>query len=142
MGQGLLVRDGAVLLCANQWYRDKAPVWTLPGGRAEQGEGISEALSREFIEETGLAVQVEELAYVIEARSLTVRRLFLTCVFTVNALSGELSCEADPSVVELRFVPFGELQLYLPSPSLSAPLLEFLRAPNSAARYWYFPEYS
>src|SRR5690349_6766308 len=69
VGQGILVEEGRVLLSGNRWYSGKPLVWTLPGGRAEEGEGISEALVREFHEETGLQVEVGDLAYVAESRS-------------------------------------------------------------------------
>jgi len=141
VAQGLLLKDGAVLLAANVWYTDSPPIWTLPGGRAEPGEGLEEALHREFSEETGLQIGVERLAYVVEARSTHRSLLFLTSVFIVRRLSGELSCEADPGVVDLRYVPVAELPLLIPAPSLGEPLTEFLRSPELPARYWFFPEY-
>jgi ADP-ribose pyrophosphatase YjhB (NUDIX family) len=142
VGQGVLVEDGRVLLSANRWYSDRPPVWTLPGGRAEDGEGVAEAVVREFLEETGLMVEVTGLAFVAEARSTERRQIFLTCGFTLKRLSGEMTCEGDPAVDELRFVRFDELGVYLPSPSLGEPLRWFLRHPDEGARYWYFPEYA
>ncbi len=142
VGQGILVEDGRVLLSGNRWYSGKPLVWTLPGGRAEDGEGVAEATAREFLEETGLRVEVEDLAFVVEARSATNRRLFLTCAFRVRLLSGTLAPGNDPAVEELRFVPLEELPLYLPSPSLGQPLHHHLAHPGEPARYWFFPEYS
>ena len=98
VGQGILVEDGKVLLSGNRWYSDKALIWTLPGGRTEEGEGVAEALVREFREETDLDIEVGELAYVAEARSTTQRRLFLVCAFTVKRVAGVLSCEGDSGV--------------------------------------------
>lgn len=40
--------------------------WTLPGGRVEHGESAAEAVVREVLEETGLAVQVDRLAGEVE----------------------------------------------------------------------------
>ncbi|MDQ5825295.1 MAG: NUDIX hydrolase [Chloroflexota bacterium] len=142
VGQGILVEEGRVLLSGNRWYSGKPLVWTLPGGRAEDGEGVAEATAREFLEETGLRVEVEDLAFVVEARSATNRRLFLTCAFRVRLLSGMLTTGNDPAVEELRFVPLDELPLYLPSPSLGQPLHHHLSHPGEPARYWFFPEYS
>jgi 8-oxo-dGTP diphosphatase len=141
VGQGILVEDGKVLLSGNRWYSEKPLVWTLPGGRTEDGEGVTEALVREFKEETGLTVQVGELAYVAEARSTAQRRLFLVCAFTVKRLSGVLSCEGDAGVEELRFVDPLELDVYLPSPSIGEPLHYHLAHPAASARYWFYPEY-
>jgi 8-oxo-dGTP diphosphatase len=142
VGQGILVEGGKVLLSGNRWWSGKPLVWTLPGGRADDGEGVAEALVREFKEETGLEVELLDLAYVAEARSAVSRRLFLTCAFAVRRIAGELSCHADPAVEELRFVPLDELSTYLPSPSLGLPLQWFLDHPGEPARYWFFPEYS
>jgi ADP-ribose pyrophosphatase YjhB (NUDIX family) len=129
VGQGILVEDGRVLLSGNRWFTGKPLVWTLPGGRAEDGEGVGEATVREFLEETGLRVEVEELAFVVEARSATNRRLFLTCAFRVRLLSGTPTTGSDSAVEELRFVPLEELPLYLPSPSLGQPLRWHLAHP-------------
>lgn len=141
VGQGVLVEGGEVLLVGNRWYSDKPVVWTLPGGRAEDGEGVGEAVVREFGEETGLEVEVVGLAFVVEARNTARRQLFLTCAFVVRRISGELSCAGDAAVEELRFVRFDELGIYLPSPSLGDSLRWYVEHPGEAARYWYFPEY-
>jgi ADP-ribose pyrophosphatase YjhB (NUDIX family) len=142
VGQGILVEDGKVLLSGNRWFSDKPLVWTLPGGRTEDGEGVAEALVREFKEETGLEVEQGKLAYVAEARSTTQRRLFLVCVFIVKRVSGDLSCEGDAGVEELRFVPPQDLAEYLPSPSIGEPLRYYLEHPDDPPRYWFFPEYA
>ena len=47
---------------------------------AEDGEGTAVALVREFKEETGLDVEVLDLAYVAESRSVVRRQLFMVCM--------------------------------------------------------------
>ena len=53
---GLVWKDGLVLLIRN-------PIrgWELPGGTAEQGETITEALKREIREESGILCEPEHL---------------------------------------------------------------------------------
>jgi 8-oxo-dGTP diphosphatase len=142
VGQGILVEEGGVLLSGNRWYSGKPLVWTLPGGRAEESEGISDALVREFREETGLRVDIGDLAYVAESRSEVRRQIFLVCAFVVRRLEGTLSCEADPGVEELRFVPIAEVGEYMPAPTIGAPLRWYFEHQDEAARYWFFPEYT
>ena len=88
VGQGILIEDGKVLLSGNRWYSNKPLAWTLPGGRAEDSEGVIEAVVREWREETGLEVEVLDLAYVSEFRSVLNKRLFLACAFIVRRISG------------------------------------------------------
>ena len=142
VGQGILLDGDRVLLSGNRWFTNRPLVWTLPGGRAEEGEGTALALVREFKEETGLDVEVLDLAYVAESRSVVRRQLFMVCAFAVRVLGGELSCDGDPGVEELRYVPFAELGEYLPAPSLGDPLRWYVGQPGAGARYWLFGEYS
>ena len=142
VGQGILVEDGKVLLSGNRWYSDKPLVWTLPGGRAEEDEGIADALVREFREETGLTIEVGRLAYVAESRSVVRRQIFLVCAFVVQSLGGQLSCEGDEGVDELRFLSIGDLEQYVAAPSIGGPLRAYFDNPEGSARYWFFPEYT
>jgi 8-oxo-dGTP diphosphatase len=136
------MEEGKVLLSGNRWYSGKPLVWTLPGGRAEEGEGMSDALVREFREETGLRVEVGDLAYVAESRSEVRRQIFLVCAFEVRRLEGTLSCEGDPGVEELRFVPVREVGQYMPAPTIGGPLQWYFEHPGDRTRYWFFPEYT
>ncbi len=141
VAQGILIQDGKVLLAGNRWFSKESLVWTLPGGRSEGGESVAETVVREFFEETGLHVEVGDLAYVAEARSSMNRRIYLTCAFTVRLLSGELT-RTDEVVEELRFVEPSALREYIPSPSLGDPLRAYLAGAGGDARYWFFPEYA
>ena len=142
VGAGVLVEDGQVLLVGNQWYADQPPVWTLPGGRAETAESTQAAVVREFAEETGLAVEVGPLLFVVEARSAVRHLFFLTCAFQVRRVGGALGVGADAVVRAVRFVPVADLPAYLPTASLGAPVRYALAHPAAPVRYWYFPEYT
>ncbi|MHA2264146.1 MAG: NUDIX hydrolase, partial [Candidatus Thorarchaeota archaeon] len=57
----IVVSDRGILLVK----RDKEPargLWSIPGGAVEVGERQEEALFREILEETGVEVEVLELA--------------------------------------------------------------------------------
>jgi 8-oxo-dGTP diphosphatase len=57
---GIAVADGALLL-VQRATDPQAGRWTIPGGRVEAGEGLADAVERELLEETGLAVRCGEL---------------------------------------------------------------------------------
>ena len=61
----IVVQDGKLLMVR----RGRAPgegLWSLPGGRVEQGEHLAAALVREVKEETGLDVDVTGTAGIFE----------------------------------------------------------------------------
>lgn len=51
--KGVLMRDNCVLLMLNERRE-----WELPGGHVEPGESLEATIYREFVEETGLRVEV------------------------------------------------------------------------------------
>ncbi len=51
--------------------RNQAPaqgLWSIPGGRQEPGETLTETCRREFLEETNLAVEVSNIVAIVERR--------------------------------------------------------------------------
>jgi 8-oxo-dGTP diphosphatase len=48
--------------------RDRHDDWVLPGGTPRPGEGMAACAGRETLEETGLAVQPNRIAFVLETR--------------------------------------------------------------------------
>jgi 8-oxo-dGTP diphosphatase len=141
VAQAIVRRGDDILLCANRWYSDSPPVWTLPGGRAEPGELLADALVREVREETGLEVAVGTLAYVVEARSPSAKRLFLTCVFRAEVVGGQLGSSRDLGVEDVRFVPVARLRDLMPARSLAEPLLSYLDEIDGDVRCWSYPDY-
>jgi 8-oxo-dGTP diphosphatase len=67
LATGILIRDGRLLMVASQYANHAEPLWNLPGGRQHPSELLSETVVREFLEETGLNVEVQKLAYVSES---------------------------------------------------------------------------
>ena len=62
---GIVIEDGS-LLVLNQDAPSTDRIWSLPGGKLEQGETLAEALIREVKEETGLDVEASRLLYVCD----------------------------------------------------------------------------
>ena len=60
-----MVHDDALLMVQRAHEPGKG-LWSLPGGRVEAGELLADAVRREVAEETGLDVEVGELAGILE----------------------------------------------------------------------------
>jgi acetyl-CoA carboxylase carboxyl transferase subunit beta len=59
----VIVQDGNLLLIQRA-HDPGAGRWAIPGGRVEPGETLAEAARREVLEETGLEVDVGDIAWV------------------------------------------------------------------------------
>jgi len=82
---GLLVREGTLLLAGHRGLLPNGAVfWSPPGGGWTFGESLKDALRREFMEETGLAVQVGRQLHLHEFRTQKLQALEL--FFEVTAL--------------------------------------------------------
>lgn len=99
-GVGAVVHDGdgRVALVKNRWSEG----WVPPGGSLEPGEGFRDAVHREVHEETGLAVEIEEVRRVEEQRFADAddptadRVTWYYVVFAARALDAKLG--DDPGV--------------------------------------------
>lgn len=113
-----LYREGDRLLMVR--HRGIGPTdtfWCPPGGGAQFGETAPEALKREFVEETGLIVDVGRLVFVNEflAPPLHAFELF----FDVKTVGGRLRVGTDPEmdadgqiISEVRLMTFDEIKAY------------------------------
>jgi 8-oxo-dGTP diphosphatase len=100
--KGVVIRDGCVLLLANERGE-----WDLPGGRPDHGEDHRAALRREVREETGLEVEVGaaidgHLFEVLPGRF--VRILPFAC-----RLAGKSDVVLSHEHLETRWQPLAEL---------------------------------
>jgi len=55
-----IIADGRVLACERAEPPEMAGKWEFPGGKVEEGEGETEALVRECVEELDVVVEVGE----------------------------------------------------------------------------------
>lgn len=81
-------------------------LWSLPGGRVELGEYLADALKREVREETGLEVEVGELAGILEVPGAELHYVILDYHAT---LIGERTATKGSDASDVRWVPLKEV---------------------------------
>ena len=138
LGCGLLRRGDSLLLVRCCYAGEPEPLWVLPGGRQEEGEGLTDTARREFLEETSLEVMIGDLAYVSESVDRESLIHVVNCTFWVSETKTDaLPKPADPKVLEARFVPIADTAALLRADVLCIPVTAALSgAPHP--RYFFF----
>jgi ADP-ribose pyrophosphatase YjhB (NUDIX family) len=131
---GLLERDGRILVVASAYPNHRELLWGLPGGRQEGRETCAMAAIRELREETSLEARVTGLAYVAESFDASTETQFTAFCFTIKAEGEPHVPPGDAHVRECRWVPRAELAAVLNVRVVREPLLAYLADP--AQRYF------
>lgn len=86
--------------------------WCLPGGSVDAGESVSEAITREVFEETGLHVQVKRLSGVYSDPDQLIgypdgnQVHMVVLAFVVELISGEMGLSQETTAI--RYIPVDE----------------------------------
>ena len=121
---GAIVRAGDCILMIERSHDPGVGRWSVPGGRVEAGETLSEALAREVREETGLDVEAGDLVGVVERIGPGYHFVILDFYASTSAYDGELPTPvAGDDASAARWVELTELDA-LP---LVDGLADFLR---------------
>lgn len=111
---GILVVENAILLVKHKGFGESGELWIPPGGGMEFGQSIEDNLRREFIEETGLEIDVGNFICGHEFLNSSIHAIEL--FFEVKQVGGKLKLGYDPElnidtqiIEEVAFVTFEDL---------------------------------
>ncbi|WP_216321192.1 NUDIX hydrolase [Deinococcus aestuarii] len=108
IGVGCIVLRGDEILLVRERGR-----WSLPKGGLEAGELVQEGARRETYEETGLVVELRDLAFIVEFQAQTWGH-HLQFFYTGREVGGTLQPrDPDRDVQEARFVPIRQLREFI-----------------------------
>ncbi|AHM59539.1 NUDIX hydrolase [Flammeovirgaceae bacterium 311] len=91
---GICIEDEKLLLVHHKGIGDEGDLWSPPGGGLEYGSTAPENLKREFLEETGLHIVVEDQIFVHEYLRPPLHTLEV--FYIVKVLGGTLYTGYDP----------------------------------------------
>lgn len=111
LGVGAIVCHQEKILLVLRGRAPNKDQWAIPGGKVRPGEPLKEAVEREILEETGVAIRVAELAYQFEFiehdEEGGLRYHYVVLDYFADYLSGE-PCAGDDAA-EASWVAFEEL---------------------------------
>jgi len=93
---GVYIQENKILLVKHHALQEDGFFWAPPGGGLQFGETIESALKREFIEETGLDIEVKNLITVTEYLHLPLHAVEL--FFHIEIAGGVLTQGKDPEI--------------------------------------------
>lgn len=129
---GLVMDDGQILLIRNRHGH-----WGLPKGHWEPAELLVETAMREVREETGLLVEVGDLAFITEFRNLEAREHLVQFFFRARPVGGEL-LPRPGEISGVKWVPKDEVSDYIRWRPWLEPLVHWLD--GGTTRYHQFPD--
>ncbi len=93
---GILIQEGRILLAQHHSLGEAGILWAPPGGGMNFGTSAEENLVREFREETGFEVSVEDFLFVHEFLSPPLHAIEL--FFKVRQIGGSFITGKDPEM--------------------------------------------
>ena len=122
----IIIKNGSLLLI-KRGVEPSLGKWSVPGGSIEWGESLKDALKREVREETGLDIEVGEVAGVFD---LIVPGddapgfHYVIIDYFARSVGGAL--KAGDDAADARWVPLGDLENYDLTEHLTACLTDMV----------------
>ncbi|GAB2997257.1 NUDIX hydrolase [uncultured Cyclobacterium sp.] len=111
---GILIQEDKILMVKHQ-MGDNHYFWNVPGGGMQYGQDAKSNLKREFLEETGLEIEVGAYQFVHEFLSPPLHAIEL--FFEVSQTNGKLEVGIDPEletdkqvIEEVKFLSMEEIK--------------------------------
>lgn len=130
---GILVDNNKILLIKHK--KNNNEYWLLPGGGVDYGETFSEAVKREFFEETNLNVKVKDMVFIMESINPDGGRHIVNVVFIVEKESGDLKIADEAILDELKFIDIEELSNYTVYPNMKQEIIELVKENKTGIKY-------
>ena len=112
---GLLIEKGDLLLLKHQGIGLSSFIWSPPGGGIEFGMSAEDSLIKEYQEETGLEVMVQQFLFVNEY--IDIHHHAVELFFSVKKTGGQITLGRDPELradqqilTEIRYFKESELR--------------------------------
>jgi len=111
---GICIEHGKILLINHKSLNRHGDFWAPPGGGMDFGFSAEANLIREFLEETGLKIEIEKFLFVHEYLHPPLHAIEL--IFKVKRVGGLLNVGFDPEmgkgeqiIKEVKFIPIDRL---------------------------------
>jgi 8-oxo-dGTP diphosphatase len=133
-----IVRREGELLMVLQAAPGEEPMWSIPGGRVEPGEFVTDALARELREETGLTVSDPgRLAFIAQVDDRRDGYFATVWSWDVARWDGDLAVDDPDSFVrEAAWVPLAEAMHRLEAVSWQPLTVRYLRGELEPRSLW------
>ncbi len=130
---GILIDNGKILFIKHR--KNNMEYWLLPGGGLEYGESFQKCLKREFEEETGLIIDVQNMKFISESIEPNHNRHIVNIYFMVSAKDLELNLGDEENLIDLKFMGKDEIVQNTIYPNIKKELVELLAGDNKKLEY-------